>query len=133
MYSISMLNTQKKHTFSYKTFLLCQLRQLACRHYKVIAVISVSFQNHVVVQCELIIGWMDSYWVKALTFSLLTHYCFFVYYLYVIKKKMKIYSEIITFVERDTNFHGLMKIAFSWICKFMDPLLKNKSITEKLS
>ena len=28
-----MLNTQKKHTFSYKTFLLCQLRQLACRHY----------------------------------------------------------------------------------------------------
>jgi hypothetical protein len=24
---------RKKHTFSYKTFLLCQLRQLACRHY----------------------------------------------------------------------------------------------------
>jgi hypothetical protein len=33
LYSISMLNTQKKYTFSYKTFLLCQLRQLACRHY----------------------------------------------------------------------------------------------------
>jgi hypothetical protein len=27
LYSISMLNTQKKYTFSYKTFLLCQLRQ----------------------------------------------------------------------------------------------------------
>ena len=32
------------------------------------------------------------------------------------------YCEIITFVERDTNFHGLMKIAFSWICKFMDQI-----------
>jgi hypothetical protein len=38
LYSISMLNTQKKHTLSYKTVLLCQLRQLACRHYQFLVI-----------------------------------------------------------------------------------------------